>query len=98
MTRPIRGNPADAATIHALKSDDGAHELHAGDISLGPGADALTLATSIEAWLEAMQRQINTLAGSVQLLSPQLAGIWEEQPQNRVDRRWFQPDTEANKL
>lgn len=98
MTRPIRGNPRDADTIHTLKSDDGLHEVHAGDISLGSGADALTLATNIEAWLEAMQRQINVLAGTTQLLAPQLAGIWQEQPQSWNVVRWYQPDTEVRKI
>jgi hypothetical protein len=54
MTTPrvLRGNSSDAMTIHAIKSDDGTNEVHAGDISLPAGAAAYTATETIEAWLE----------------------------------------------
>lgn len=95
MSRPLRGNPSDAATIHALKSDTEGVEVNAGDLSLPNRAGAFTVAATVEAWLEAMQLQINTLTGTPPLTVPQLAGIWrgtDSQQERSTQPTWFVPD------
>ena len=95
MTRPIRGNPSDASTIHALQSDDGIHEVNAGDISLPDTAALLTTTDTIEQWLEAMQRQINLLTGVTPVTVKQLAALWQDPlvyPDQTVTT--YQPDAQ----
>ena len=96
MTRPIRGNASDASTIHSLMSDDGIHEVNAGDISLPDAAAPFTVADTIEQWLERMQAQINTLTGTTPLTVKQLAEVWQEQPgQERAQTvTTYQPDAQ----
>lgn len=64
MSRILRGNQADASTIHSLKADDGIHEVSAGDISLPDEAAAFTSAATIEQWLEILQIQLNSLSNT----------------------------------
>ena len=94
--RPLRGNASDAATIHALKSDDGIHEVNASDISLAASAALLTTTDTIEQWLEAMQRQINILTGTTPVTVKQLAALWQEQPGQERDQTvtTYQPDAQ----
>jgi hypothetical protein len=96
MSRILRGNASDASTIHALKSEDGVHELNAGDMSLPAAAAAFTIADTVEAWLEAMQRQINALTGTTPLLPSQLGSLWrQQQPYPDETPVTYTPDLEG---
>ena len=93
MTRNLIPAAGDAHLNMMHKSTDGT-ELNAGDIPLPVAAGAFTLAATIEAWLEAMQAQINTLTAAP-LTVQQLAGIWQPFEETPPPIPWYVDDPQS---
>jgi len=75
MSRPLRDTENHRNANH--RSADGT-EMNAADIPLPAPAAAFTIADTVEAWLEAMQLQINAHLGTTLVLASQLGGLWQD--------------------